>query len=298
MKLDDDALSILAGGRIGMLSLHAGRQPLVNPAAYHFGDGSIWMTTSRYATKLALARRDPRAGFLVTVGSSSVLLLGTLETFDPLSVSGQLRAALQGPSFYVNLAGYALKNARFVGGYVMDLTKIPGQWWPQNRVVIRLRAQRAITQVTEPLPPLEAARLPGISARLARSLGKVGGGVACWLQGGYPLLAPVHWNVRDGEVFAVARTEAPAPPHRPVAGAVVVESHHRFRATRMLGACLRGRLERDEAAKGIVLDRYGLETEAGFGLRLQPERVTTWSGFEVATHALEAAQERAAAAER
>ncbi|HEX6487538.1 MAG TPA: pyridoxamine 5'-phosphate oxidase family protein [Candidatus Dormibacteraeota bacterium] len=288
MKLDDDALAILAGGRIGMLSLHAGKQPLVNPAAYHFGDGSIWMTTSRYATKLALARRDPRAGFLVTVGSSSVLLLGTLETFDPLSVSGQLRAALQGPSFYMNLAGYALKNAGYVGGYLMDLTKIPSHWWPQNRVVIRLRAHRVVTQVAEPLPPLEAARLPGIPARLGRSLGKIGGGVACWLQGGYPVLSNVHWNVSRDEVFAIARAETPAPPAKPTVGAIVVESHHRFRATRMIGACLRGRIAADDEAREIVLRRYGLASESGFGLRLEPERVTTWSGFEVSTRALEA----------
>jgi hypothetical protein len=295
VNLDDDALAILAGGRIGMLSLHGGRQPLVNPAAYHFGDGSIWMTTSRYATKLALARRDPRAGFLVGVGSSSVLLLGTLEAFDPLSVSGQLRAALQGPSFYLNLAGYALKNANFVGGYVMDLTKIPSQWWPQNRVVLRLKAHRAVTQLAEPVPPLEAARVPGISAKLARSLGKVGTAFACWVQGGYPVLSPVQWSTDGSSLFAVSRADTPAAPPKPVAGAIVVESHHRFRATRMIGACLRGRLETDEDAFAAVAERYGVAFETGFGLRLEPARATTWSGFEVTTQAVQHASPAAAA---
>lgn len=295
MNLDDDALAILAGGRIGMLSLHAGRQPLVNPAAYHYGDGSVWMTTSRYATKLALARRDPRAGFLVGVGSSSVLLLGTLEAFDPLSVSGQLRAALAGPSFYLNLAGYALKNAGFVGGYVMDLTKIPSQWWPQNRVVVRLKAHRAVVQVAEPVPPLEAARVPGVTAKLARSLGKVATAFACWVQGGYPVLSPVQWAADGDALYAVSRADTPAAPPKPVAGAIVVESHHRFRATRMLGACLRGRLEVSEAAFGMVAERYGVSFESGFGLRLDPARATTWSGFEVATHTLERTSQAAAA---
>jgi hypothetical protein len=295
VKLADDALSILAGGRIGMLSLHGGRQPLVNPAAYHFGDGSVWMTTSRYATKLALARRDPRAGFLVVVGGQSVLLLGTLEAFDPLSVSGQLRAALAGPSFYLNLAGYAMKNAGFVGGYVLDLARIPSHWWPQNRVVLRLKAHRVLTQAAEPVPPLEAARVPGISAKLARSLGKVGTAFACWLQGGYPVLAPVQWAAAGEVLYAVSRSETPAAPPKPVAGALVVESHHRFRATRMLGACLRGRLEVDEAAFGVVAERYGVTFEQGFGARLEPQRATTWSGFEVTTHTLEHAAPAAAA---
>jgi hypothetical protein len=295
VKLDDDALAILAGGRIGMLSLHGGRQPLVNPAAYHFGDGSIWMTTSRYATKLVLARRDPRAGFLVGVGSSSVLLLGTLEAFDPLSVSGQLRAALSGPSFYLNLAGYALKNAGFVGGYVMDLTKIPSQWWPQNRVVLRLKAHRAVVQVAEPVPPLEAARVPGISAKLARSLGKVGTAFACWVQGGYPVLTPVQWATDGESIFGVSRADTPSAPPKPVAGAIVVESHHRFRATRMVGACLRGRLETEDKAFDQIADRYGVSFETGFGLRLDPLRATTWNGFEVSTHTLERASQPAAA---
>jgi len=295
VKLDDDALAILAGGRIGMLSLHGGRQPLVNPAAYHYGDDSIWMTTSRYAAKLALARRDPRAGFLVGVGSSSVLLLGTLEAFDPLSVSGQLRAALAGPSFYLNLAGYALKNAGFVGGYVIDLTKIPSHWWPQNRVVLRLKAHRAVLQAAEQVPPLEAARVPGVAARLARSLGKVGTAYACWVQGGYPVLAPVQWATEGETVFAVSRADTPAAPTKPAAGAIVVESHHRFRATRMIGACLRGRLEVDGSAFAAVAERYGVGFETGFGLRLDPARATTWSGFEVATHSLERAPEVAAA---
>ncbi len=295
MKLDDDALGILAGGRIGMLSLHGGRQPLVNPAAYHFGDGSVWMTTSRYATKLALARRDPRAGFLVGVGSSSVLLLGTLEAFDPLSVSGQLRAALQGPSFYMNLAGYALKNAGFVGGYLVDLARIPSHWWPQNRVVMRLRAHRVVTQVSEPVPPLEAARLPGITARLARSLGKVATAFACWVQGGYPVLAPVQWATDGESLLAVSRADTPAAPPKPVAGAIVVESHHRFRATRMVGACLRGRLQVDDSAFEMVAERYGVSFDSGFGLRLEPERATTWSGFDVSTHAVERASRAAAA---
>ena len=48
--------------------------------------------------------------------------------------------------------------------------------------------------------------------------------------------------------------------------ALVVERHHPYRATRMVGACLRGRL-----------------TEETGGLRLVIERVTWWRGFRVRT---------------
>jgi hypothetical protein len=295
LRLSEDAETILAGTRIGMLSLHAGRQPLVNPAAFHYGDGSVWMTTSRYAAKLALARRDPRAGFLVGLGTTSVLLLGTLESFDPFSVGGQLRAAMQGPAFYANLAAYAVKNAAFVGGYLVDLARIPRGWWPQNRVVMRLRAHRALTLQADPAPALEAARLPGVTARLAKALGKVGPGYACWVQGGYPVLAPVQWNAEEDMAWAVTPDDALGPPARPLPGALVIESHHRFRATRMLGACLRGTLTATDSGRREVQARYGSIAAGGYGLKLEVERVTSWSGFEVTTRSVVTAQQPAAA---
>lgn len=296
MKLSDDAEVILGGTRIGMLSLHAGRQPLVNPAAFHYGGGAVWMTTSRYAAKLALARRDPRAGFLVGLGTTSVLLLGTLEAFDPFSVGGQVRAALQGPAFYTNLAAYALKNAAFVGGYLVDLTKIPREWWPQNRVVLRLRAHRAVMLQAQPAAALAAAKLPGVPSRLGRSLGKVGSAYACWMQGGYPVLAPVLWSAEEDVAWAVTPDQALGPPAKPLPGALVVESHHRFRATRMLGACLRGRLTANESARREVRSRYGeIARGDGYGLKLEVERVTSWNGFEVTTRAVVPAEQPAAA---
>jgi len=86
MRLTSDARSILGQSPIGMLALRAGRLPLVNPAVFSFAAGSLWMTTSRFAAKTMLARRDPRAAFLVDGGSRAVLVRGAIEVFDPLSV--------------------------------------------------------------------------------------------------------------------------------------------------------------------------------------------------------------------
>jgi hypothetical protein len=294
LKLEPGARAILARARIGMLSIHAGRQPLVNPAAFRYGDGSVWMTTSRYATKLVLARRDPRAGFLVGQGDDCVLLLGTLEAFDPLSVGGQLRAALQGPGLYLNVAGYALKNAAFIGGYLLDLARIPSEWWPQNRVLLRLRVERAHSVRAAIPAPAEAVRVPGVPARLARTLGRVGAGFACWHAGGYPVMAPVRWTATEDGAAVVLANGTPAPPRRASPGAVVVESHHRFRATRMAGACLRGVIEEDPEVLAMVAERYGEEAAEGVGLRLRAARATYWSGFEVTTRALAAAPAQAA----
>src|SRR5215468_4293901 len=117
MQLTKDARAILGHTTIGMLALRSARLPLVNPAVYSFAGGSLWMTTSRYAAKTIIARRDPRAAFLVDGGDRAVLLRGALEVFDPLNLSNDVRAVLEGPSFFLGMAGYALRNAPFIAGY-------------------------------------------------------------------------------------------------------------------------------------------------------------------------------------
>src|SRR5205823_10961623 len=175
-----------------MLALGAGRLPLVNPAAFRFGGGAVWMTTSRHAAKLALARRDPRAAFLVEGEGRAVVLAGLLETFDPRSVGSQVRAALEGPGFAWNLTGYALKNASYIGGYMLDLASVPAEWWPHNRVVLRLSAERIHEMrrdETQLEPPALGARLAGVPADVARSLERAVGYV-CWPTSRGPTLAP------------------------------------------------------------------------------------------------------------
>jgi hypothetical protein len=71
---------------------------------------------------------------------------------------------------------------------------------------------------------------------------------------------------------------------RRAAGGLAIESHHAYRATRMVGAYLRGRFTADPDAKVEVAERYGLESEpAGLGLRFEAERATWWRGFTLET---------------
>src|SRR2546425_5099459 len=101
MRLTREASAVLGKTSIGMLALRSGRLPLVNPAVFSFAAGSLWMTTSRYAAKTIIARRDPRAAFLVDGGDRAVLLRGALEVFDPIKLSNDVRAVLEGPSFFM-----------------------------------------------------------------------------------------------------------------------------------------------------------------------------------------------------
>jgi hypothetical protein len=263
-----------------MLALRSGRLPLVNPAVFSFAGGSLWLTTSRYAAKTVLARRDPRAAFLVDAGTRAVLLRGAIEVFDPLSLSSQVRAMLDGPGYLLGMAGYALKNAPFVAGYALDLARLPREWYPYNRVVMRLRPSQVDVLGGAPFPAAQAARVPAVPAEVSRRLAGVSRGYACWVEGGMPMIRPAHWEVDRGQV-----TVAPAGGHPRAgsAGALVVESHHRFRPSLMVGACVRGTF--GPASDGAVIaERYGVDpAELPPAMELKPERVTSWRGFAVTT---------------
>jgi hypothetical protein len=280
MRLTSEARDLLGRSPIGMLALRAGRFPLVNPAVFSFAAGSLWLTTSRFAAKTMLARRDPRAAFLVDSASRAVLLQGAIEVFDPLSVSSQVRAMLDGPGYVLGMAGYALKNAPFVAGYALDVTRLPREWLPYNRVVLRLTPSHAEVIEGERFPAAQAARVPAVPAEVSRRLAGVARGYACWFEGGMPVVRPAFWDVDRGQVTLApvsGRPRAGAP------GALVVESHHRFRPSQMMGACVRGTFEAADGGSDIA-DRYGIEPEdVPHAVELRPERVTSWRGFATTT---------------
>jgi hypothetical protein len=280
MRLTKDAKDLLGQSPIGMLALRAGRFPLVNPAVFSFAAGSLWLTTSRFAAKTMLARRDPRASFLVDSGSRAVLLRGAIEVFDPLSVSSQVRAMLDGPGYMLGMAGYALKNAPFVAGYALDVTRLPREWLPYNRVVLRLRPSHVEVIEGEQFPAAQAARVPAVPAEVSRRLAGVSRGYACWVEGGMPVVRPCFWDVDRGQVTV---SPVSGRPRAGSPGALVVESHHRFRPSQMVGACVRGTFEAGDGAADIA-ERYGMEPDdIPFSIELRPERVTSWRGFAVTT---------------
>jgi hypothetical protein len=280
VRFSREAQGILGRAQIGMLALRAARLPLVNPAAYSFAAGSLWMTTSRYAAKNVMAKRDPRSAFFVDGGSKAVLIRGTLEVFDPLSLSNQVRAALSGPGLYLGMAEYALRNAPFVAGYLLDITRLPREWMPYNRIVLQLHPSDVEVTDVWPFPPAQAARVPAVPAEVSRQLAGVPRGYACWYEGGAPVIRPALWEVDRGSV-TVAPTGGHARAGSP--GALVVESHHRFRPSHMVGACIRGTFG-SAADREAIAERYAIdESKVPFAVELRAERVTSWRGFSITT---------------
>ncbi len=281
MKLTRRAGELLGSTSIGMLALRSGRLPLVNPAVFSYAGGSLWMTTSRYAAKTIIARRDPRAAFLVDGGGDAVLLRGALEIFDPLSISSQVRAVLDGPAYFFGLAGYAVRNAPFVAGYALDLAKLPREWMPYNRVVLRLKLSDASVIEGPPFPAALAARVPAVPAEVSRRLAGVSRGYACWIEGGMPLIQPALW---EAEAARVSIAPTGGRPRAGSPGALVVESHHRFRPSLMVGACVRGTFAQPSEDGVAIAERYGIEVDGvPRVIDLEVERVTSWRGFAITT---------------
>lgn len=284
MRLTREAGQILGQTSIGMLAIRAGRNPLsaplVNPVVFSVAAGSLWMTTSRYAAKTIMAKRDPRAAFLVDGESRALLLRGSLEVFDPLSLSSQIRAVLEGPGYFLGMAGYALRNSPFVAGYVLDLANLPREWMPYNRVVLRLRLSHQEIVETDPFPQAQAARVPSVPAEVSRKLAGVARAYACWIEGAMPVIAPAYWDADSGGLSVAVPNRQPrvgAP------GTLVVESHHRFRPSLMVGACIRGTFNAG-AGSSAIAERYGIDaSEVPPVVELRPEKVTSWRGFAVTT---------------
>lgn len=299
MRLTREASAILGQASIGMLALRAGRAahgaPLVNPVVFSFADGALWMTTSRYAAKAIMARRDPRAAFLVDGESTALHLRGSLEVFDPLSVSSQVRAMLDGPGYFLGMAAYALKNAPYFAGYMLDLARLPRAWLPYNRVVLRLRLSHADIIEAAPFPAAQAARVPAVPADVSRRLAGVSRGYACWVEGAMPVIRPAYWEVERGEISVAPISGRPRPG---TAGALVVEAHHRFRPSLMVGACVRGTFDGEEDG-GAIAERYGIDVAAvPRTVSMKAERVTSWRGFAVTTTVPRSARELRVVEER
>ena len=128
---------------------------------------------------------------------------------------------------------------------------------------------------------IPGAPVPGVPAGVRRSLTRVPVAYLCTVVDGMPLMAPALWT-SDGPLSIVTGVAGFLGIAGRAAGGVVIESHHAYRATRMVGAYLRGTFSAQADAKGDIAERYGIEAAIpGLGLRFKPERATWWRGFDL-----------------
>lgn len=247
-----------------LLAVHGRKGPIASPLAYWWDGASIWFATPSGSVKVRALRRDRRCAAWVgpldadgLAGAQGVVLAGTARIFsvgDPLGLvlhSGPLSAAM---------AALAARNIGTLAGYAQDVTAIPLRFMPQNRVVVRVTAER-MRGIALPEPGRGIA--PPLPTQVPSDVRRAVGGrrdavLAAAPEGGGDLvLGPV--------VLGAGGTVEGSPtlrvPERARA-TVVLEEDPGGRPTRVQGVALRGQLE------------------AG---RLTTERVTWWQGFHVRT---------------
>ena len=113
-------------------------------------------------------------------------------------------------------------------------------------------------------------------------------GYACWLDGARPVVEPAFWEVDHGQVLVAPIGQR--HPRSGSGGALVVESHHRYRPSLMVGACVRGTFGPASSTE-VISERYGIgASDLAHPLELQADRVTSWRGFAITSSAPKSAR--------
>lgn len=247
--------SLLASATRCQIAYRVSDGPAMTPMACWSDGGGVWMTTSRTAAKVTALRRDPRCALWIAPPDpteSGVAVDGTARIYD---LSDPLGLALHAPTISAALAALAVVHRSSVGGYVRDLPRLPVDWMPQRRVLIRVRVDRARSR----LSPQRATGVgPVLPAELPAAVRRAVTGtrfVALALQHGDVLtVQPAVWGAGfrlDVGAGAVPEAQTPA--------CVVVDADVEPRPSGRLGVLLRGHIDR--------------------GFVFHPHRAVWWDGF-------------------
>jgi hypothetical protein len=229
--------------------------PAMTPMSCWSDGGGLWMTTSKHAAKVAALRRDPRCAIWIAPPDPTdpgVALDGTARIFD---LSDPVALALHAPTIPAALAALAVSHRRSVAGYVRDLPLLPARWMPTNRVLLRVRVDRARSRLA---PQRRSGVGPALPAELPAAVRRGVTGTRlvtlATLRGDALTVQPAVW----GTDFQLD-VGATAVPDDNTAACVVVDAHDDPRPSTRRGVLLRGHVDS--------------------GLRFHPERAVWWDGF-------------------
>jgi hypothetical protein len=271
------------------------------------------VTTSRRSVKAAVWRRERSVAGLVQAGRTAVSFGGVATTYDALDVGTWERSVLRSPALARAAVRFSRKNARFFAGYAVDAHRVPMSWTPPGRVFVEIELRRGIllaedgaedrwgrwrrSSVSRPsfradrrgTSPIEALPEP-----VREALGQAGRGAMAFGADGGSLVLPADWALDETALYASVRAstlelaglEDPSPPV-----ALVMDRPSWWRARSMVGAMVRGRGEisipgRLRTGSGSARQRVrltGAEPTGAALVRLRPERLVWWSGWESGT---------------
>jgi len=294
---------VLEDPRLLHLAVETARGPHVTPTAYAVAGGRLWLVSSRNTVKVRTLRRHPRVSVLVRDGERSVVLSGTAEVLSPWGPGDAMRLA-RNPWWPRALAGYGLRNAALLGGYLVDAAGCTAGSLPHDRVLVGITPQRAmlieddqVVRVVGRWPSARRASSPqrragsvhravsldGVPQRAAATVSASGGAALGWSTPSGPVVLPANSLEGGATVLVPAQALRVAGAADGDAACLSFDGGLALRPTRLAGAMLRGR-------ESILSRRGALATVA-----LDVERVSWWSGFRTGTVQIAARAARAAA---
>lgn len=247
--------TLLADADHCLIAYRVSRGPAMTPMACWSDGGGLWMTSSREAAKVAALRRDPRCAVWVeppTPFDPGVMIDGTARIYD---LSDPVGLVLHGPTVAAAIAALALTHRSSLAGYVRDLPRLPNAWQPQNRVLIRVRIDRARSRLA---PQRVTGVGPGLPTELPSGVRRALTGVrrvtVATQRGDLLTVQPAVWSAGfQLELAAAVVPESGTPT------CVVADARPLARPSTRSGVLLRGTVDG--------------------ALRFSPERAVWWEGF-------------------
>lgn len=268
LLLDPAVRSVLGEGRQAFIAVGARTGPHVTPELYAAADGRLWFASAAKTLKVKVLGKRPTASVLVRAGNRSVVVTGETQCFDPLDPSDVARAVQQAPAVAKALAGYGLRNASDLAGFVVDAARGRAGRPPGRRTLLALTPDR--------LAVLDGGRLvgawgdwPGANAADKDAKPWEGDGIDAvvgWQAESGPVAVPARWDPESeaATVPPVLVTLAGLPESSPAC--VTADQYGAPGPAAKSGVLLRGTGERHD-------DR----------IRIDAERVTAWDGIESST---------------
>ena len=276
IELNDRAVSVLEEGRLAHLAVASTAGPHVTPELYAWSGGRLWFASAAGTVKAKVVGRDPSVAAVVSVPGRSVVLAGTVETFDAVDVVGLAQQACELPAVAQALLGYGVRNVPDLVAFGRDAVQGRLGWRPlPRRVLFGLTPDRALVLENEVATGAWGAWTSSIptdgSADLdadgTRETVPVGGRAAVLALPG-PVAIPARWFAEDDLVF-VAPALRPLVPSGTNPIGIVVDDY-----TAPGPAAKRGSLVRGTARK--IRNRPG-------SFAVTTERTSDWDGVQTVT---------------
>lgn len=268
LLLDPRVRSVLGESRQAFVAVATRNGPHVTPELYAVEDGRLWFASAAATLKVRAVEKRPHAAAAIRAGDRSVVVAGTVESFDPFDPRAIGRAARQGPVVAKALGQFGLRNAPDLAGFVADTVR--------GRLGRRLPGRRTLLALT---PDRVALTGSGTVAGAWGAWSSAAPATAATGDGDPGIDGVVGWEIEDG-VLALPATWDAASASAQVPVALLDLAG--------ISGSARACVAADEyggpgpAAKSGLLLR-GEGRRDGTVVHIEADRVTSWDGIETAT---------------